>query len=54
MDSSRGTYGSEHTLFAYGEDLAKNPEGWRLEFLTGVPYRIAEIVNTKDLVYGDS
>ena len=26
-DSSRGTYGSEHTLFAYGEDLAKNPEG---------------------------
>lgn len=40
----------------YAKDAveAEKEMGWRLEFLTGVPYRIAEIVNTKDLVYGDS
>ena len=43
-----------YKVYAKDEEEARNEMGWRLQFLTEVPYRIVEIVNTKDLVYGDS
>lgn len=42
-----------YKVYAKDEAEARKEMDWRLEFLTGVPYRIAEVVNTKGLVYGD-
>lgn len=42
-----------YKVYAKDEAEARKEMDWRLEFLTDVPYRIVEVVNTKGLVYGD-